>query len=128
MLTRITALTGVVLAGVLIALQLYTSQRVSAVEREIRRVKAEITLERSRIHHLRGAWSYVTSPDMLRPVVEAHTDMVAMTGAHLASLSDIPFHALPPTPTATPEALLRVTNDPSQSLQVIDALLLVESQ
>lgn len=122
MLTRIVALTGIVLGSVLMALQLYTSHEVSTAEREIRQLRAEMGVERRRIHHLEGAWSYVTAPAMLRPVVEEYTDMVPMTGRHLATLDDIPYASLPPVPSM-PAAVLAVSADGLQPVQVTDALL-----
>lgn len=65
--------------------------RVQAMDEEIAVLRSQIEEERAAVHVLHAEWAYLTRPERVRKLAEAHLDVQPATGQQLLELADVPF-------------------------------------
>lgn len=79
------------LIAVASAIVFHVSYRVQSLEDELSRLNRSIQFEQESIRILNAEWAYLTRPDRLRALVDAHTDLTALQPTQMIqSVSDIP--------------------------------------
>jgi hypothetical protein len=63
--------------------------RVTALDRELRRVRAEIAATDQTVHILQAEWAHLNQPDMLNQLVVQHTALAPVRAEQLVTLEDI---------------------------------------
>ena len=65
--------------------------RVQTMDEEIAVLQTQIAEERAAIHVLHAEWAYLTRPERVRKLAQAHLDMEPARGQQLLELADVPF-------------------------------------
>jgi hypothetical protein len=63
---------------------------VQALERELRRVNADILRHQEAIHVLRAEWAYLNEPKRLEALSRRHLDLFPVRGSQMADLAELP--------------------------------------
>jgi len=69
---------------------------VQAQEKELRKIRAEITQNLEAIHVLKAEWSYLNDPTRLADLARRHSDLVPITSNQIADISKIPIRIQQP--------------------------------
>lgn len=95
-----------VLVAACAALLLYSVKyRVQAMDEEIAVLQARIAEERAAIHVLHAEWAYLTRPERVRKLAQAHLDMEPARGQQMLELADLPFSPDSPVRLAAGEGV-----------------------
>lgn len=79
------------LIAVASAIVFHVSYRVQSLEDDLGQLNRSIRFERESIRILNAEWAYLTRPDRLRALVDAHTDLTALQPRQMIqSVWDIP--------------------------------------
>ncbi|MEM7441843.1 MAG: hypothetical protein AAF414_00800 [Pseudomonadota bacterium] len=79
------------LIAVASAIVFHVSYQVQSLEDELAEINRSILFERESIQVLNAEWAYLTRPDRLRALIDAHTDLVALGPEQIIeSVWDIP--------------------------------------
>jgi hypothetical protein len=84
-LTIATLVMSAVICGVVYDLK----SRVTALDRELRQVRAQIAVTDQTVHLLQAEWTHLNQPDILNALVTEHTALAPVNAEQLVTLDDI---------------------------------------
>ena len=67
----------------------HTSDRVNALQRELRTVNADIQNEQQSLHVLRAEWGYLSNPGRVMSQAQKHLNLSAATPRHVSALANM---------------------------------------
>jgi len=84
---------GLIVAGVLYGLY-QLSYKVQALNKDLRKIQAEIALNEQDIQILKAEWAYQNRPDALQALAAKYLPLVLVAPFQVATLQDLPDRAI----------------------------------